>query len=125
MTDRTIRRWRGPIEEGGYTSLYGARSAETAPGEVIRFQRPAFSRKAGQLASSVEELIDPRHRNLRHSGAGDRRKVLFVLRQIGPLRGFRGGQSLLLQAGDFGPDVTKVGLEIIDLGFIGKGFALA
>jgi hypothetical protein len=62
VSDRTMRRWRERYQEGGYDGLYDRRKAAAEfeagcsedsrngvaviPGEVLRFQRAPFSRKA-------------------------------------------------------------------------------
>ena len=68
VTDRTMRRWRERYEEFGYDGLYDRRKRRPSPkrvplktagngaaavsGEVLRFQRAAFSREAGRRSTA-------------------------------------------------------------------------
>ena len=72
VTDRTMRRWRERYQEHGYSGLWDYRKrrpspkriavasagagAPAVPGEVFRFQRAAFSRKAAGRARDRAEL---------------------------------------------------------------------
>lgn len=59
------------------------------------------------------------------AGALDRREVFLVLRQVGPLGGVFSRDALLLEAAGLRPHITKVSLEVVEVGLVCERLAVA
>ncbi len=72
----------------------------------------------------VEQFVNAHDPNQRDTRCGDRREAFTVFCQVRTSGGLLCRNALLFKARDFGPHIAKIGLEVIDLGFIGEGFAV-
>src|SRR2546422_6995016 len=88
---------------------------------IHTFSCPRYLRRGTQCTKSllaVDQLVNARDGNERNTGSCNGRKVFLMSRQIGSHSGIFCGDPLLLEAADLSPDITKISLKVIDLGFI-------